>query len=721
MDSKNKKRYLKRCLLKYKEVISFLFLIVFLIFGTSYALWQMVLNQTNENRIVTGCLKIIFKEETSAITLNDAVPMTDEEGKKLIPYIFTITNTCSTKAKYFVNLEIVSEGESILDDSVIKANLLKDTNEVFLNNLTSEYENFEKVIQTANGAYMLDNGYIDSNQNISYSLRLWIDNDIYRLKGVEDGIFASKITVTANYLPKRDTNEKILYNIIERQAALDNTSSEFVSRSSGIDFGQPPSDTNGKGVYTIADTKDYYYPVHYFRGAVTNNNVRFANFCWKIVRTTETGGVKLIYNGTPDENGGCTNVTGNDTKIKASMFSENSTSPVDASYMYKKRYPYSSKMAGSSYWYQYVKKELFTKSSLETSKYYYSTAVTYDNANDIYVLNNKEKYLWSVNYNSLIGKYTCFKESEDGCREVSYLIDAGEGNAKYVTMNSGETYDDLIAKANNVKWKYGNDVEYKDGKYNLLDVNEYSPMSFENDYKTGFNAHRYTCFSSENTCSSVNYLYYENNFVTLQDGKNIDDVLIEMTSESTNDISSFIKDEIDDWYRENMILFESNLEDTIWCNDRSIYQKGGWDKDSITNDLLYFNGRQRNEILHKPSILCLNKNDRFTVKIENGNGKLTYPIALLTADEVTLAGHGNYGFSKDSYLYTGQSWWVLTPYSFDKDSAFNYSVGSDSNLFNNYVYYTYDIRPSVSLASGILVSSGNGTAKFPYQLVNLGK
>ncbi|MCI8567756.1 MAG: VWA domain-containing protein [Bacilli bacterium] len=94
-----------------------------------------------------------------------------------------------------------------------------------------------------------------------------------------------------------------LYNIVEKQASLDNTKSEFVSGSSGINFGAAPSNTNGKGVYTIASTKDYKYPVHYFRGEVTNNNVKFANFCWKIVRTTKTGGVKLVYNGFPNSNG----------------------------------------------------------------------------------------------------------------------------------------------------------------------------------------------------------------------------------------------------------------------------------------------------------------------------------------------------------------------------------------------------------------------------------
>ena len=34
------------------------------------------------------------------------------------------------------------------------------------------------------------------------------------------------------------------------------------------------------------------------------NNVIFEDYCWKIIRTTETGGIKLLYNGTPVDNNG---------------------------------------------------------------------------------------------------------------------------------------------------------------------------------------------------------------------------------------------------------------------------------------------------------------------------------------------------------------------------------------------------------------------------------
>ncbi len=88
----------------------------------------------------------------------------------------------------------------------------------------------------------------------------------------------------------------------DEDAYLDNKKSTFVTSSTGIDFNESSSDTNGKGLYVRAGTENDEYPIFYYRGDVDNNNVLFANKCWKIVRTTETGGTKLIYNGEPNEN-----------------------------------------------------------------------------------------------------------------------------------------------------------------------------------------------------------------------------------------------------------------------------------------------------------------------------------------------------------------------------------------------------------------------------------
>ena len=74
------------------------------------------------------------------------------------------------------------------------------------------------------------------------------------------------------------------------------------------------------GVYTRKGTSNDKYPIYYYRGeyASVNNNLIFNNYCWKIVRTTATGGIRIIYNG-PASNGQCTPQTGDATMIETSV------------------------------------------------------------------------------------------------------------------------------------------------------------------------------------------------------------------------------------------------------------------------------------------------------------------------------------------------------------------------------------------------------------------
>lgn len=59
----------------------------------------------------------------------------------------------------------------------------------------------------------------------------------------------------------------------------------------------------GKSEALLASTPDDYGTSYYFRGNVKNNFVKFANMCWRVVRITGDGAVKLVlynYNGLTD-------------------------------------------------------------------------------------------------------------------------------------------------------------------------------------------------------------------------------------------------------------------------------------------------------------------------------------------------------------------------------------------------------------------------------------
>ena len=103
----------------------------------------------------------------------------------------------------------------------------------------------------------------------------------------------------------------------------------------------------------------------------------------------------------------------------------------------------------------------------------------------------------------------------------------------------------------------------------------------------------------------------------------------------------------------------------------------------------------------------------------NGNGQLKYPVALLTADEATMAGSGwsssTGAYNANSFLRSGSNFWLLSP---GRRSSYGYAYGfflySGGYLDYNVVDYAYGVRPAISLSPGTNVASGSGTATDPW-------
>ena len=516
-----------------------------------------------------------------------------------------------------------------------------------------------------------------------------------------------------------------LYDLMKEEAVMDNISSKFVSSSTGINFGSASSDTNGKGVYIRTGTEEQEYPILYFRGNVDNNHVKFANFCWEIVRTTEAGGTKLIYDGVPDSNGYCDN-TGTASQIGTSAFNQESSFPGGIGYMYGIIYNVSNNMdVNTNNWYMYVGKNESTILGMSGTNYYYADSVTYSNGT--YTLVNPVQYSWSDNYQNLKGKYTCISSNSASCTEVSYVNLAYSSRMNVITMENGETYDSLVASID--PWIYGNDVTWNGNSYTLLDTVESKPINWSTDRTSVVgNGHRYTCMSNSATCSTVYYVYntgYSDAiyYMTLNNGINIDEALDEMFPEDNalrNQTDSTMKTYIDDWYSNNMTAYTEYLEDAVWCNDRSIYQKGGFDKDYTGSaEYIQFGPFRKNSYYPYVSDLkCPSLFDSFTVSSENGNGKLTYPVALLSAEEAILGGLAyDEVDSFSSYLYTGEDWWLLSPYLFGGPLVSGFDVDSSWSVFNSSVGASRGVRPSIVLANDLVVAQGTGTSTSPYELV----
>ena len=189
---------------------------------------------------------------------------------------------------------------------------------------------------------------------------------------------------------------------------------------------------------------------------------------------------------------------------------------------------------------------------------------------------------------------------------------------------------------------------------------------------------------------------------------------VENARANTN--NSTIKTAIDNWYATNLNTnYTKYLSTTaIYCNDR-------------TGDGTYFGAYTRLITNKTPTYDCTDTNDKFTVDTSAGNGKLTHPIALMTADEVSFAG-GLYQNNAQTWYYynsakgssTGSTWWwLLSPYNWIGGVASVFNVYGSSNpgyLRSNYVNHTYGVRPAVSLKSCVKTSGGDGSASAPYTI-----
>ena len=93
-------------------------------------------------------------------------------------------------------------------------------------------------------------------------------------------------------------------------------------------------------------------------------------------------------------------------------------------------------------------------------------------------------------------------------------------------------------------------------------------------------------------------------------------------------------------------------------------------------------------------LICPQKNDAFTVSdTTNGNGALTYPVGLLSMDEMVLTG-GWSTSNRGYYLYSGQYWWASSPNNFNGSNANVRNVNSNGNANNaNNVNNNNGVRP----------------------------
>ena len=201
----------------------------------------------------------------------------------------------------------------------------------------------------------------------------------------------------------------------------------------------------------------------------------------------------------------------------------------------------------------------------------------------------------------------------------------------------------------------------------------------------------------------------------------------ETTHKNTN--NSTIKTYIDNWYKAYLNNYTDYLQDTIYCNDRSVtpvtnFFDTDYPGNGTSTTITAYSSVTRNWINNPatPSLKCTNINDRFTVNTSNGNGALTYPVGLITTDEIVLGGSGGIDMTSktfmtntDYYLFNNLWYWSMTPDSFAGGSAIVVIVCERGDFGSGGVSDDGSgaVRPVVSLRPDA-ISGGNGTMSNPF-------
>ena len=222
-------------------------------------------------------------------------------------------------------------------------------------------------------------------------------------------------------------------------------------------------------------------------------------------------------------------------------------------------------------------------------------------------------------------------------------------------------------------------------------------------------------YSGETYTSAFNTNYYDNAYVGFKYGTPGSSTY-EATHANTN--KSTILTNLETWYNDNLTAYESVIDNSIWCNDKTNVTDTSYNPWSYggnatglgygTNKTYYgatkrLVGTSGSAGGTGPSLKC------------NGElSKITSKVGLITADELAFAGYAYDKNATTTYLQenaTATYWWSLSPDGFRGGNASVWGIGGQGVGFN--VSNAYGLRPSISLKSTTNVT-GNGTREKPY-------
>lgn len=263
----------------------------------------------------------------------------------------------------------------------------------------------------------------------------------------------------------------------------------------------------------VGSSKIYYYTANNdTSGAeiLNKNNVLFAGMCWQMIRTTDTGDVRMIYNGAVDSNGSC----GTDRKGQ----------------------------------YAFSGIEAITLNS----KHYYGTDYTYDSILKKFKAAGNKLAIDTANPSSLIGSYTCLNTQKNvSCSTLYQVLYVEDSKIYAAAIKSSNIYNSIGTSIFNNLYGYNSEMGYMyNGNYpgNTYEISNIEIKKEQIDFSTGTycTSVTYDASTKAYSCSGTSLGFWEiggdepeklliHNYVLLSDDSSVARYMIGV---SINDIAT---------------------------------------------------------------------------------------------------------------------------------------------------------------------------------------
>ena len=172
------------------NILILVIIVILLSIEISYAYWKVTLTGDKLNNVTSGCFNVEMINQKDEITLGSTFPIIDEEGLKLKPFSFTLKNTCTIFAHYYINMEML-EGTTLNSKWVA----VRVNNEAI--NTLDTYNVANTTINGSTESRTIAEGYLGVDDSIDYTVSFWMDEDATINDDVMNKVFKSKVVVVS--------------------------------------------------------------------------------------------------------------------------------------------------------------------------------------------------------------------------------------------------------------------------------------------------------------------------------------------------------------------------------------------------------------------------------------------------------------------------------------------------------------------------------------------